>query len=189
MRRRSTFVLLGLTALLLAAASSLGCTSTIPNRDPVGEAFPTLEAEPLDAESRDDWITLPADFAGAPLLLFVGYVQGSQFDIDRWLFGVLDANLEVALREVPAARGLGARLASGFIDSGMRRGIPKPEWGAVTTTYGKRAEAIARLTGTERPRNARVLLLDGAGVIRWFHDDGYSAATLIDLRAALDALR
>ena len=47
----------------------------------------------------------------------------------------------------------------------MQRGIPKDEWGAVTTTYGDAAEAIGQFTGTERPRNARVLLLDANGIV------------------------
>lgn len=183
---------LALLIVLVAAAGLLasgGCTSPIPNRVPVGEPFPPVEAEPLDAASREEWVAIPADFAGAPLLLLVGYVQDAQFDLDRWLFGILDAELDVTLREVPAARGMAARLASGFIDSGMRRGIPRAEWGAVTTTYGGRAEAIAEFTGTERPRNARVLLLDGDGIVRWFHDEGYSASALIELRGVLEGLR
>lgn len=172
-----------------ALALSLGaCASTIPNRIPVGEPFPTIAASALDASEGAAPVTIPGDFAGAPLLLLVGYVQDAQFDIDRWLFGALDAELEVALREVPAARGMAASLASGFIDGGMRRGIPKGEWGAVVTTYGKTADKIARVTGTERPRNARVLLLDGQGIIRWFHDGGFSAPTLIELRDTLGAL-
>jgi len=177
-----------LLGLVLAMGLAGGCSSPIPNRNPVGEPFPSIVAEPLDAESKDDRIRIPEDFAGKPLLLLVGYVQDTQFDIDRWLFGALDADLNVELREVPAARGMAARLASGFIDGGMRRGIPKAEWGAVATTYGSTAETIAKVTGTERPRNARVLLLDGSGVIRWFHDQGFSAGTLIALREALAGL-
>ncbi len=177
-----------LVAVVLVLGLSGGCSSPIPNRNPVGEPFPSIVAEPLDAESDEDRIRIPEDFAGKPLLLLVGYVQDTQFDIDRWLFGALDADLAVELREIPAARGMGARLASGFIDGGMRRGIPKAEWGAVATTYGATAETIAEVTGTERPRNARVLLIDGSGVIRWFHDQGFSAGTLIALREALAGL-
>ena len=189
MKQRSLLLVAAGLLGTLAAGSTVGCTSTIPNRVPLGEPFPPTEAEPLSAESRDDWISIPEDFAGAPLLILIGYVQDTQFDVDRWLFGVLDAELDVALREVPAARGTAARLASGFIDSGMRRGIPRAEWGAVTTTYGKRAEALARFTGTEKPRNARVLLLDANGIVRWFHDEGYSAASLIAMRDVYESQR
>ena len=111
--KRRTLASLLVVGLLVGLGSMGGCTSPIPNRVPVGETFPTVEAEPLGAASRDDWETIPGDFAGSPLLLLVGYVQGTQFDIDRWLFGVLDADLDVTLREVPAARGMAARMASG----------------------------------------------------------------------------
>jgi hypothetical protein len=173
---------LAMVAGLVAALG--GCSSTIENRDPSGEPFPSVEATSL----AGDTVRIPEDFAGAPVLLLVGYVQGSQFDIDRWLYGAIDADLEVALREVPAARGAAASLAKGFIDSGMQRGIPKDEWGAVTTTYGDAAEAIGRFTGTERPRNARVLLLDANGIVRWFYDQGYSALKLKGLEAALEGV-
>ena len=110
--KRRTLASLLVVGLLVGLGSMGGCTSPIPNRVPVGETFPTVEAEPLDAASRDDWETIPGDFAGSPLLLLVGYVQDTQFDIDRWLFGVLDADLDVTLREVPAARGMAARATS-----------------------------------------------------------------------------
>ena len=120
-----------------------------PSPTEIRWARPSLpsKAEPLAADSEGDLLRLPADVEGAPALLLVGYVQEAQFDIDRWLFGVLDADLEIVLFEIPAARGMAAQLASGFIDGGMRRGIPKAEWGAVATTYGSAADAIAEFTG------------------------------------------
>ena len=181
---KKSLLLLTAAALAIGAASLGGCSSTIENRDPSGERFPSVEASSLAGGP----VQIPEDFAGSPVLLLVGYVQGSQFDIDRWLYGAIDADLEVTLREVPAARGAAASLAKGFIDSGMQRGIPKDEWGAVSTTYGDAAEAIGRFTGTELPRNARVLLLDDEGVVRWFHDQGFSAVKLKGLEAALEAL-
>ena len=179
--KKLSLLLLSLAIVAGVAASLGGCSSTIENRDPSGEPFPSVEATSLAGEA----VKIPEDFAGAPVLLLVGYVQGTQFDIDRWLYGAIDAELEIALREVPAARGAAASLAKGFIDSGMQRGIPRDEWGAVTTTYGDAAEAIGRFTGTERPRNARVLLLDSNGMVRWFYDQGYSAMKLKALEAAV----
>jgi len=180
--KKLPLLLVSLAIVAGFAASLGGCSSTIENRDPSGEPFPSVEATSLAGET----VEIPEDFAGAPVLLLVGYVQDTQFDIDRWLYGAIDAELEVALREVPAARGAAASLAKGFIDSGMQRGIPRDEWGAVTTTYGDAAEAIGQFTGTERPRNARVLLLDSNGIVRWFYDQGYSAMKLKGLEAALE---
>ena len=107
--KKLSLVLISLALLAGATASLGGCSSTIENRDPSGEPFPSVEATSLAGET----VRIPEDFAGAPVLLLVGYVQGSQFDIDRWLYGAIDADLEVALREVPAARGAAASLAKG----------------------------------------------------------------------------
>jgi len=43
-------------------------------------------------------------------------------------------------------------------------------------------------TGETRPQNGRILLLDADGVVRWFHDRGYSAGVLLQLDAAARAL-
>ena len=48
------------------------------------------------------------------------------------------------------------------------------------------SDAIARFTGTDNPRNIRVLLLDDEGTVRWYHDRGYSAGTVL---ALLEELR
>jgi hypothetical protein len=69
---------------------------------------------------------------------------------------------------------------AGTIDGGMRKGIPEEDWGAVLTIYAD-ADEIVTFTGTENPRNARVLLLDARGHVVWFHDRGYSAARMQDL--------
>ena len=68
MKRRTLATLL-VAALVAGLGSMGGCSSPIPNRVPVGEVFPRVEAEPLGASSRDDRETIPDDFAGSPLLL------------------------------------------------------------------------------------------------------------------------
>lgn len=152
------------------------CTSTIPNRDPVGEPFPRVEGMSL----RDEPVVLPDAFAGRRTLLLIGYLQEAQFDIDRWAYGLMQAQLRVTIREVPAVRGLVPRLIGNQIDAGMRRGIPEEDWSSVVTVYGDAGE-IAALTGTENGRNARVLLLDEGGRILWFHDRGFSPRLLLEL--------
>lgn len=169
---------------LLLLPAVLGCSGTIPRRSPVGEAFPAVRGESLAGEGYE----IPRAFAGRPVLLLVGYVQDAQFDIDRWLLGVLQGGVDVPAYEIPTIRGLAPRVVSGWIDDGMRGGIPREEWGTVVTVYGDAGD-IARFTGTEGGSNARVLLLDAEGRVAFFHDRGYSAATLLRLRDALAALR
>ena len=167
--------------LLLAAvlASSAGCSSTLARRNPVGERFPSVQAKDLAGQER----RVPEEFAGQPVLVLIGYVQKAQFDVDRWLLGLAQADRGLAVIEMPAARGLVPRIISGTIDGGMRSGIPKEDWRSVITVYSE-ADRIAAFTGTENPRNARAVLLDAQGQVIWSHDRGYSAGKLLEMLAA-----
>ena len=153
-------------------------------RDPVGEAFPTTVGRTLEEER----VELPAAYAGAPAVLLVGYEQEAQFDADRWIYALLKADLDVRIVELPTIPGLVPSWISGWIDEGMRSGIPREDWGQVVTVYGDAARPIAELTGTAKGRNMRVLLLDAGGVVRWFHDRGFSAGKLLELEQRLDEL-
>ena len=182
--RRRTLTRLGLAAAALAGIGVLSissCSGPLERRDPTGEPFPTVAGKALDGTP----MTLPSDLSGEPSLLIVGYVQDSQFDIDRWLLGLIQAEVAVKTLEVPTVRGLVPGLISGTIDSGMRGGIPSEYWGDVVTVYGG-ADEIARFTGTEGPRNARVLLLDREGRVVWFHDRGYAAPLIPALIEAVE---
>lgn len=161
-------------ALLLGSGS---CQSRIPRRDPSGEVFPTVKGESLTGKA---W-TLPADLAGEPTLLLVGYVQDAQFDADRWILGLMQAGSDLRLLEVPTIPGLIPTFLGDTIDAGMRKGIPEEDQGVVVTIYGDEAARIAEFTGTERPRNMRALLLDGEGRVVWFHDEGFSPRELMEL--------
>ncbi len=178
--RKITILLLsaGLLTLLVASTS---CSATVPNRDPLGERLPSVEGETLEQEL----IRLPLD---EPAVLLLGYVQDAQFDADRWLVGLLQAPPPVRIFEVPTIRGLFPRLIANTIDEGMRGGIPSEDWQSVVTVYGPGAKQLVEFTGNEKPRNMRVLLLDGSGTVRWFHDRGFSASKLLELRDAATLL-
>ena len=168
-------------ALLLMFAGLNACQSSLPNMQPTGQVFPSVSGESL----AGDEVSLPLD---TPCVLLVGYKQKAQFDADRWLLGYLQAQLPVPILEVPTLKGLFPRMLGDTIDNGMRGGIPQGDWQSVVTLYGKHADQVARFTGTENGRNMRVLLLDCDGVVRWFHDSGYSARVLLELQAAAQAL-
>lgn len=157
------------------------CQSAVTNRDVIGQDFPAVVGESL-AGARID---LP--LRGGPCVLLVGYAQDAQFDADRWIYGLLQAKPDASVLELPTIPGLFPRVASGWIDSGMRSGIPKEDWNSVVTLYGFGASKIVDFTGNEKPRNIRVLLLDGEGRVRWFHDRGFSAAKLLELDQAIRA--
>jgi len=175
MKRFLTFI-----SLLVISFSVWGCSSTIPRNNPAGERFPTVLGTSLNGEE----IELPTKLNGEPSLLIVGYVQDAQFDIDRWLIGASMGKLNIPVLELPTIRGLAPRVIAPWIEQGMRDGIPKQDWHTVITVYSD-ADKIAALTGTEKPRNARVLLLNETGQIVWFHDDGFSASVLEELASKL----
>ena len=177
-------VLLTCLAVLPAMLLLEGCSSTLVNRDPTGERFPAVAGQSLEEER----VELPADFAGGPTILLVGYEQRSQFDIDRWLMGLIQADAQARIVEIPTVPGLVPSFASKWIDDGMRSGIPREDWGSVVTVYGDSAKPIAELTGTEAGQRARVLVLDADGDIVWFDDQGYSPRKALAVAELVDTL-
>ena len=161
-----------LTTFLLA-----GCSDPVPNRNPVGESFPSVVGESLEKQR----VELPKDLAGAPAVLLIGYAQEAQFDIDRWLMGFLQLELDTRILELPTIPGLVPTFASGWIDDGMRSGIPKEDWAIVVTLYGDAAKPVAELTGTTQGRRARIIVLDATGKVAWFDDNGYSARKAMEV--------
>ena len=168
-------------ALLLFLLSA--CSSVVVNQDPTGQVFPSVRGTSLAGESY----TLPDDFAGKPLVLLVGYKQRSQFDLDRWILGLVQLQTPVRIVEVPTIKGLIPGMFANQIDAGMRKGIPEEDWGAVVTVYDE-AAPIVEFTGNENGSNGRVLLLDKQGKVVWFADRGYSAGQVKALDEAVRAL-
>jgi hypothetical protein len=162
---------------LLVALSLASCGAPTPNRATVNERFPSVVGESLEGVE----IRVPEDLNSGMTVLLVGYKQRAQFDCDRWLLGLAQAETPVGVREIPTIDGMLPGMFSGTIDSGMRSGIPNEDWGSVVTVYGAGAAELVRFTGNENGGNARVMLLDDEGFVLWFHDRGYSATKLLEL--------
>ena len=165
--------------LFLVFLFGTACSSALPNRSTLGELFPGVQGESLEGTPT----RLPDDLSGAPCILLVGYAQRSQFDIDRWILGLMQLESQVRIIEIPTIEGLLPGLFANQIDEGMRGGIPEEDWPSVVTVYSD-ARTIRQFTGTERESNARVLLLDPGGTVRWMTDRGYSASQVQALHAA-----
>ena len=160
-----------------------GCSSSLPNRNIVGEVFPTVKGKSLDGVEKN----LPEAFKGNKVILILGYEQNTQFDVDRWGIGFFTADLQLPpVYEIPTIPGLLPSLFKESIDSGMRSGIPKESWKDVITIYGSDGSVLTKWTGTELARNCRVLLLDENGKVLWMHDKGYG---LPPLKSLMDVLR
>jgi hypothetical protein len=170
--------------LLLPLLTLLGCAcpTAVDPASILGQRFPTVKGEGLDGKAR----TIPDDLlenaAGRPVLILVGYKQFTQFDIDRWMVGMLQLKTPVEMVEIPTIAGMVPGLFANQIDQGMREGIPKELWGSVVTVYSD-ADKIQAFTGTANPMPARVLLPDSAGRVVWFHDRGFSPILAQELDA------
>ncbi|RXJ73571.1 hypothetical protein CS022_08685 [Veronia nyctiphanis] len=172
------------TLLVMLTLLVSACSTQYPNQSVEGKVFPSITGQTLEEQP----VNMPGHFSGNLTVLLVGYVQDTQFDIDRWLIGLDMTKTEVAVYELPAIQGMFPRMFSTFIDNGMRSGIPKPLWKGVVTIY-KDGDKVQAFTGNDRPRNARVLLLDKEGKIIYFYDDGFSVTALNALRAQIDSNR
>jgi predicted transcriptional regulator len=79
------------------------------------------------------------------------------------------------------------QVVQGFIDNGMRSGIPKSDWASVVTVY-EDASKIIEAIGNERPQSTHVVLLDKAGKIVWTTNSGYSAQQVMELKEVVQNL-
>jgi hypothetical protein len=168
------FFLLALLSLIIS------CSTTFKNKKILGQDFPSVEGESLAGKT---W-SIPNDFLGSQVLLLVGFKQDSQFDIDRWFIGIDMKKIKIKVYELPTIRGMFPRMFKTKINSGMKKGIPKSIWGAVITIY-KDGEQLQKFTGNQKPNNARVILLDKKGKVRYFYDQGFSVPALNELQKAL----
>jgi hypothetical protein len=78
-------------------------------------------------------------------------------------------------------------MVQGFINNGMRKGIPSSDWASVVTVYEDAPKIIAAL-GNERPQSAYAVLLDKDGRIVWTSTLGYSATQVLELKTLVESL-
>ena len=171
------FLSVALSALIFSSCANY----EYPSQITIGDKMIEATGQSLEGNS----VVMPQDFSGQETLLLFGYKQDSQFDIDRWLIGLDMTKTNVAAYEIPTIQGMLPRMFSGFIDGGMRKGIPKNLWKGVVTVYAD-GDKVQRFTGNLNPNNARVMLLDKQGDIVYFYDKGFSVEALNEVREALE---
>ena len=102
----------------------------------IGERLPELRGEPLTGQE----VVLPQAAEGRVTLLLLGFTYQSRFAVEAWaerFRAQFQSDRRVTFYEVPMIGGV-ARLAKWFIDSGMRRGTPKEDYGHVSRSIGAR---------------------------------------------------
>lgn len=164
---------------LFFSVSLFGCASyEYPGSVKLGDTMPSVSGQSLEGQT----VQIPDDFSEPLTLLIFGYVQDSQFDIDRWLIGLDMTQTNVPVYEIPTIKGMFPRMFKTTIDNGMRRGIPKQLWKGVITVY-EQGDEVQRFTGNQNPNNARVMLINSSGQILYFYDRGFSVEALNEVRA------
>ena len=151
---------------------------------PVGRRFPRATGTTLAGQR----LCLPDDLAGRPTALLVAYQRVTQEDVDRWSTYLEHAAPELTVYEVPTIPALAYRPWSGWIDAGMRKGVPEELWPRVVTLYEEGGQVRDFLRSPDK-YSADVVLLDAQGVVRWFDASGFDAHKGAELVATLRELQ
>jgi len=145
--------------------------------------FPSVTGNALSGQA----VRIPEDFAGAPALLLCAYRRGAQVDVDRWAAFAARELPGIAVYEVPIISSPVWRPLQGWIDGGMRGGVPPSQWARVVTVYADGARAREFIGDGGGPR-AQVVLLGADGVVAFHDAGGYRDAAAIALATAVAAL-
>lgn len=172
------YLIAALSIALMACGTKVATPLTVQN-----SIFPQVHGKNLKGEA----VVIPDHYKGKTTLMLVGYTQKAQFDIDRWILGALQADIKTEIVEVPTIAGMMPQMVQGFIDNGMRKGIPQSDWASVVTVYEDAPKVIEAL-GNERPQSAYVVLLDKEGRILWTSNIGYSASQVLELKKFVERM-
>jgi hypothetical protein len=155
----------------------------------MGEAnmyFPSLQAANLNGTK----LNLPGDLGGRYNLLLVAFHQWHQASVDTWL--PLAEQLEADLPgfmyyELPTIRELNI-FARGFINAGMRAGIPNPDTRGRTITLYLDKQSFCRSLGIQDESHIHLFLVDPQGKVMWRGEGEYAMATADSLLRTLNKL-
>ena len=84
--------------IIMALFNFFGCAKKFVNKTPIGQKFPSVQGQSLDKKKYN----IPEDFFGEKVLFLIGFVQNTQFDIDRWTIGLDQRSISVKTFELPA---------------------------------------------------------------------------------------
>jgi len=177
-------VLRSLTALLVLAV----VTST-PGTPVIGApiVFPNVTGSNLNGKT----FQLPRDFQAPASLVFIAYQREQQRDIDSWKSAVTGLHRRypfIGEYELPTlSRSI--TFFRGFIDGGMRRGIPDPATRAATITLYIDKSAFNRALDIGDERAIVIVLVKPDGTILWRASGSYVTGKEAGLDAALTPLR
>ncbi|MCX6551167.1 MAG: hypothetical protein NTY02_09225 [Acidobacteria bacterium] len=153
----------------------------------IGDTFPRLESEFLTGRKA----VLPDAAKGKVAFILMGFTYDSRFSVEQWAERFrLDVKPgpDVTWFEIPVIGGM-ARMASWFINSGMRRGTPKDLHENVITVYGgvDRWKQLIGYSDTA-PDDGYLAVLDREGRVQWLHHGPATDDVVAELKATIARL-
>lgn len=148
--------------------------------------IPTIRTTAMNGNVVD----LPASLKGKPVVLVVGFSQGSRSDVTAWgrrLAADFHDSPNVRYYEVSVLTGV-PKFLRGYVQRKISADVPdraKPHFFSVDDH-----EAEWRsVTGYKKPDDAYVLVVDGAGVVRWRTVGSANDANYQQMKQQLAAIR
>lgn len=143
--------------------------------------FPRITAENLNKKK----ITLPDDLKGSPALILVAYKQKQQTNVNTWLdrMDEIEAAIPgVQIIETPTISSGKWGWMAGFIDGGMRSGIPSTEARGRTITLYTDVSLFNQALMIESTDTIYAVLLDEEGEVVEIIEGDFTPAKLETLR-------
>ena len=107
-------------------------------------------------------VALPAAAGGHPALLIVGFTHASQTQTKAWATRVENRFQTWSIAVLEDA----PRLVRGMAAHGIKSSIPKDQYDRFVLVYHGEKE-LKQAAGFDRPNDAYLMVIDGAGAIRW----------------------
>jgi hypothetical protein len=151
--------------------------------NPVGKRLPSISGETLSRLR----VRFPENLVGSPAVLLVAYRRGTQHDLDRWIEFLSLKAPQLVWYEVPTIPSLIWRPLAGWIDAGMRSGVPQDKWSRVVTVYEDAAK-LRGFIGDNGRDMTHLVVLNSDGIVVWFNPNGYSEEAASELLGHLRRL-
>jgi hypothetical protein len=153
----------------------------------IGDPFPVLSGQFLTGRDA----ALPQESSGSTRLVAMGFTYKSRFPVEawaEWYSTAIGRREDITLFEVPMISGL-ATFGQWFIDRGMRNGTPTELHENVITVYsGANEWKTALAYGPGREDDAYLIVIDGGGIVQWFHHGMFDDFTAAQLRGVILSL-
>jgi hypothetical protein len=174
-----------LFALELGGSQMMHAQTVHPTPADSTVRFPRVEGKNLEGRR----FTLPADFAGERNVVLVAFRRGQQADVDTWLPFLKETAAgrpDIRVYELPTLNRTYS-LMRGFIDGGMKRGIPELATREATITLYIHKAPFRKALGITTEAHITTFLVAKDGRVLWRADGPMTPVAAASLQGALTA--